>query len=469
MRKKDLPIIEALPIVDAGAEGMAVGRHNDMVVFVPWAAPGDVVKVQVTRKRKKYMEARLLEIVKPSEQRTQPWCQHFGVCGGCRWQHLDYSWQLHYKAKWIKDALQRLGKFEMPEPEPILPSPDTRFYRNKLEFTFSDRRYFHEGERADDPTIRPEGLGFHLPGRFDRILDIDYCFHQPEPSNAIRRAIKQFAFERNIPFQNLRNHGGGLRNLIIRNNLAGEFMVIVVFAELLQDADIELLTFLGENFPPIKALYYVVNQKVNDSIHDLEPVLFAGQPFIYEQMEDLRFRIGPLSFFQTNTRQALRLYQVVRDYAQLSGNEVVYDLYTGTGTIACFVAPWASRVIGIEYVEAAVKDAQVNAQENGLENLSFFSGDMAKVLNEEFMGAYGRPDVVITDPPRAGMHRDVVEQLLKALPQRIVYVSCNPATQARDVTLLSETYKVVKIQPVDMFPHTSHAENVMLLERKQTS
>lgn len=466
MRKKNFPVIEALPIVDAGAEGMAVGRHNDMVVFVPWAAPGDVVKVQVTRKRKKYLEARLLEVVKPSEQRTQPWCQHFGICGGCRWQHLDYSWQLHYKAKWIKNALQRLGKFEMPEPEPILASPDSRFYRNKLEFTFSDRRYLHEGERSDAPSMKTEGLGFHLPGRFDRILDIEHCYHQPEPSNAIRRAVKQFALERNIPFQNLRNHNGILRNLIIRNNLSGEFMVIVVFAA--PDLEIihELMNFLKENFPQIKSLYYVVNQKVNDTIHDLEPVLYAGQPFLYEQMETLRFRIGPLSFFQTNTRQALRLYQVVRDYAQLTGNEVVYDLYTGTGTIACFVAPRAARVVGIEYVEAAVKDAWVNAQENGLDNLSFFGGDIAKVLTGSFIEEHGKPDVVITDPPRAGMHPDVVAQLLKALPRRIVYVSCNPATQARDVTLLSEAYKVLKVQPVDMFPHTSHAENVMLLERR---
>lgn len=466
MRKKNLPVIDALEIVDAGAEGMAVGRYNDMVVFVPWAAPGDVVKVQVMRRRKKYMEARLLEIIRPSAQRAQPWCTHFGLCGGCRWQHLDYQWQLHYKAKWIKDALTRLGKFEMPEPEPILASPDTRFYRNKLEFTFSDRRFLHDHERAADPTLIKQGLGFHLPGRFDRILDIEYCYHQPEPSNAIRLALKDFALKKGFLFQNLRSHHGLLRNVIIRNNLAGEFMVIVVFAS--EDAYVieEVMRFLRDAFPQITSLYYVVNTKVNDTIHDLEPVLFSGQPFIYEYMEDLKFRIGPLSFFQTNTRQALRLYQVAREYAALSGSELVYDLYTGTGTIACFIAPHARKVVGIEYVEAAVKDAQINALENNLDNLSFFNGDMATVLSDEFFEAHGRPDVVITDPPRAGMHPAVIAQILKAAPQRIVYVSCNPATQARDVTLLDEAYRVAKVQPVDMFPHTSHAENVMLLMRR---
>ncbi len=463
MRKNNLPVIDALEIVDAGAEGMAVGRYNDMVVFVPWAAPGDVVKVQVIRRRKKFMEARLLEVIQPSAQRAQPWCKHFGICGGCRWQHVDYQWQLHYKAKWIKDALTRLGKFEMPEPEPIIASPDTRFYRNKLEFTFSDHRYLHDHEKAEDLTLTQQGLGFHLPGRFDRILDIEYCYHQPEPSNAIRLALKDFSLKKGILFQNLRTHQGLLRNLIIRNNLAGEFMVIVVFAS--EDVSVidEVMSFLKDTFPQITSLYYIVNTKVNDTIHDLNPVLFSGQPFIYEHMEDMKFRIGPLSFFQTNTRQALRLYQVAREYAALSGSEVVYDLYTGTGTIACFVAPHARKVIGIEYVDAAVKDAQINAQENQLDNLSFFSGDMAAVLNDEFLEIHGRPDVVITDPPRAGMHAAVVGQILKAAPRRIVYVSCNPATQARDVTMLADVYRVEKVQPVDMFPHTSHAENVMLL------
>ncbi|MEJ5301911.1 MAG: 23S rRNA (uracil(1939)-C(5))-methyltransferase RlmD [Bacteroidales bacterium] len=463
MRKKNLPLIEALEIVDAGAEGMAVGRFNDMVVFVPWAAPGDVVKVQVTRKRKKYMEARLLEVIQPSPQRTRPWCSHFGICGGCRWQHLDYQWQLYYKAKWVKDALIRLGKFEMPEPEPILASPDIQYYRNKLEYTFSDRRYLHGHEKADDINIKQDGLGFHLPGRFDRILDIDYCYHQPEPSNAIRLALKDFALKNGIPFQNLKSHNGLLRNVIIRNNQEGEFMVIVVFSAKDNDNISKVMQFLKDSFPQIHSLYYVVNTKVNDTLYDLEPVLYSGQPFIYETLENLRFRIGPLSFFQTNTRQALRLYQVAREYAGLSGQELVYDLYTGTGTIACFVAPYARKVVGIEYVEAAVRDAEINARENNLRNVSFFSGDMASVLNDFFMELHGKPDVVITDPPRAGMHPDVVGQILKASPQRIVYVSCNPATQARDVSLLSENYRVERVQPVDMFPHTSHAENVMLL------
>ena len=463
MRKKNLPLIEALEIVDAGAEGMAVGRFNDMVVFVPWAAPGDVVKVQVTRKRKKYMEARLLEVIQPSPQRTRPWCSHFGICGGCRWQHLDYQWQLYYKAKWVKDALIRLGKFEMPEPEPILASPDIQYYRNKLEYTFSDRRYLHGHEKADDINIKQDGLGFHLPGRFDRILDIDYCYHQPEPSNAIRLALKDFALKNGIPFQNLKSHNGLLRNVIIRNNQEGEFMVIVVFSAKDNDNISKVMQFLKDSFPQIHSLYYVVNTKVNDTLYDLEPVLYSGQPFIYETLENLRFRIGPLSFFQTNTRQALRLYQLAREYAALNGQELVYDLYTGTGTIACFVAPNARKVVGIEYVEAAVRDAEINARENDLRNVSFCSGDMASVLNDSFMELHGKPDVVITDPPRAGMHPDVVGQILKASPQRIVYVSCNPATQARDVSLLSENYRVERVQPVDMFPHTSHAENVMLL------
>ncbi|NLH51989.1 MAG: 23S rRNA (uracil(1939)-C(5))-methyltransferase RlmD, partial [Bacteroidales bacterium] len=447
MRKKNLPLIEALEIVDAGAEGMAVGRFNDMVVFVPWAAPGDVVKVQVTRKRKKYMEARLLEVIQPSPQRTRPWCSHFGICGGCRWQHLDYQWQLYYKAKWVKDALIRLGKFEMPEPEPILASPDIQYYRNKLEYTFSDRRYLHGHEKADDINIKQDGLGFHLPGRFDRILDIDYCYHQPEPSNAIRLALKDFALKNGIPFQNLKSHNGLLRNVIIRNNQEGEFMVIVVFSAKDNDNISKVMQFLKDSFPQIHSLYYVVNTKVNDTLYDLEPVLYSGQPFIYETLENLRFRIGPLSFFQTNTRQALRLYQVAREYAGLSGQELVYDLYTGTGTIACFVAPYARKVVGIEYVEAAVRDAEINARENNLRNVSFFSGDMASVLNDFFMELHGKPDVVITDPPRAGMHPDVVGQILKASPQRIVYVSCNPATQARDVSLLSENYRVERVQP----------------------
>lgn len=463
MRKKNLPLIESLEIVDAGAEGMAVGRFNDMVVFVPWAAPGDVVKVQVMRKRKKHMEARLLEVVQPSPQRTRPWCSHFGICGGCRWQHLDYHWQLYYKAKWVKDALIRLGKFEMPEPEPILASPDIQYYRNKLEYTFSDRRYLHGHEKADDINIKQDGLGFHLPGRFDRILDIDYCFHQPEPSNAIRLALKDFALKNGIPFQNLKSHNGLLRNVIIRNNQEGEFMVIVVFSAEDNDNISKVMQFLKDSFAQIHSLYYVVNTKVNDTLYDLEPVLYSGQPFIYETLESLRFRIGPLSFFQTNTRQALRLYQLAREYAALNGQELVYDLYTGTGTIACFVAPHARKVVGIEYVEAAVRDAEINARENDLRNVSFCSGDMASVLNDSFMELHGKPDVVITDPPRAGMHPDVVGQILKASPQRIVYVSCNPATQARDVSLLSENYRVERVQPVDMFPHTSHAENVMLL------
>lgn len=466
MRKKNLPLITDMEITDAGAEGMAVGRWNEMVVFVPWAVPGDVVNVQVIRRRKKYMDARLLEVVRPSPRRIRPYCSHFGLCGGCRWQNMDYPSQLHFKAKWVNDALRRLGKFAMPEPLPIAEAKETRFYRNKLEYTFSNRRYLMAGENIDDPAVIPQGLGFHLPGRFDRILGIETCYHQPEPSNAIRLWLRDFSLQQGFVFQDLRSHNGLLRNVILRNNLAGDFLVIVVFGEDHPDSIQLLMSGLRDAFPAIQSLYYTVNTKPNDSINDLELHHFSGSRVIIETIGGLKFRIGPVSFFQTNTAQTSRLYEITRQFCNLSGHEVVYDLYSGTGTIACYVAGMAKKVVGVEYVEDAVADARINASLNQIGNASFFAGDMARVLTEDFFAANGHPDVIITDPPRAGMHPLVVEQILKAAPARIVYVSCNPATQARDVTLLSEAYEVKAVQPVDMFPHTSHVENVMLLGRK---
>ncbi|HNQ59628.1 MAG TPA: 23S rRNA (uracil(1939)-C(5))-methyltransferase RlmD [Bacteroidales bacterium] len=466
MRNRNLPIIERLEITDAGAEGMAVGRFQDMVIFVPWAVPGDIVDVRVVRKRKRFWEARLIRIIKESENRRKPWCSHFGICGGCRWQNMDYSTQLFYKAKWVNDTLLRLGKFEFPEPLPILGSPGKVSYRNKMEFTFSNRRFLDEGENADDPEITLQALGLHLPDRFDRVLDIQHCYLQPESSNKIRLAVKRFALEHGLVFQDLVTHHGFLRNLIIRNNQEGDYMVIMVFGEYQPEPIHLLMDFLKETFTEIKSLYYLINTKANDSFSELEPILYAGQEVIIEEMDDLKFRISPLSFFQTNILQTKCLYKVAMDFVELKAHEIVYDLYTGTGTIACFVAKHCQKVIGIEYVERAIEDARMNARMNSIENVEFLSGDVLQIMNQDFIAKYGFPDVIITDPPRSGMHPQVVKRMLDILPSRIVYISCNPATQARDVSLLSEKYHVRKVQPIDMFPHTSHVENVMLLERK---
>ncbi|HAW58149.1 MAG TPA: 23S rRNA (uracil(1939)-C(5))-methyltransferase RlmD [Bacteroidales bacterium] len=465
MRHKNLPIIEKLEITDAGAEGMAVGRFRDIVIFVPWVVPGDIVDVQILRKKKKFWEARLLRIIKESENREKPWCSHFGICGGCRWQNMDYSTQLFYKSKWVKDSLLRLGKFKFPEPLPIIGSPQTISYRNKMEFTFSNRRFLNEGENANDPEIKLQALGLHLPGRYDRVLDLKYCYHQPESSNKIRLAVKNFALEHGLDFQDLFSHQGFLRNLIIRNNQEGDYMVIMVFGEYQPESIYLVMDFLKETFAEIKSLYYIINTKANDSFSELEPILYAGQEVIYEQIENLKFRIGPLSFFQTNTSQAKRLYQIARDDAGLQGHETVYDLYTGTGTIACFLAQNCQKVIGIEQVEKAIDDARMNAIINGIENVEFIEGDVLQIFDRDFIEKNGSPDVIITDPPRSGMHPQVVKRILDILPSRIVYISCNPATQARDVSWLSEKFHVEKVQPIDMFPHTSHVENVMLLDR----
>jgi 23S rRNA (uracil1939-C5)-methyltransferase len=460
-------IIENVEIIDAGAEGNAIARYNDMVIFVPFVVPGDVCDVRIVSRKRRFYEGRAIKFHRYSSDRVEPFCNHFGTCGGCRWQSMAYAEQLRYKQKQVSDNFSRIGHLEYPEIRPILASANTEFYRNKLEYTFSPFRWLSPDEMGIDPAERDmDALGFHIPGMFDRIVDIEKCWLQPEPTNEIRLAVKLFAKSKGLLFYDIRKFKGDLRNLIIRNSNTGGLMVIMVFGTDSTEVIDLVMNFLAERFPQITSLYYVVNQKHNDTIGDLEPVLFKGEAVMTEQMENLRFRIGPLSFFQTNSAQALELYKIVRDFAGLKGGEVIYDLYTGTGTIANFLASGASKVIGIEYVDSAVKDAEVNSTINNIENTAFFAGDMVKVLTPEFIAEHGKPDVVITDPPRAGMHEKVVLRILEAEPLRIVYVSCNPATQARDLGLLKERYKIVAIQPVDMFPHTHHVENVCMLELK---
>lgn len=459
--------IENLEIVDAGSEGKAVGKHEGMAVFVPFVVPGDIVNVKVYKKKKGYAESRLLSIVKPSQDRVGAKCSHFGLCGGCKWQMLNYQTQLHYKQKQVNDNFAHLGKFDYPEPLPIISSDKQYYYRNKLEFTFSGLRWLDDAdmELQKTTTLETRGVGFHIPGKFDKILDINHCYLQEDPSNAIRMAVKEYGIEHNLSFYNARAHEGLLRNIIIRTSSTGELMVIMIFGSESEEVK-PMMDFLADRFPEITSLQYVINTKLNDTITDLDIILFKGKPFIMERMEDLQFKIGPVSFYQTNSEQAYNLYKVTRDFAQIKADDVVYDLYTGTGTIANFVARQAKRVVGIEYVESAIEDAKENSQLNNIHNTSFFAGDMAKVLTPDFVNKNGNPDIVITDPPRAGMHTKVIEQLLEVAPKRIVYVSCNPATQARDITLLSDKYNVMKVQPVDMFPHTQHVENVVLLELK---
>lgn len=466
-RKKPLPFIEKITIQRTAAEGKAIARYNDVVVFVPFAIPGDVVDLQVLKKRKNHMEAKVVKYHEYSPNRVEPFCEHFGVCGGCKWQVLPYTDQLKHKQQEVFDALTRIGKLELPSPEPILESPKTQQYRNKLEFTFSAHRWLTKEELLTGEQDS-NALGFHIPGLFDKILDIKNCYLQPEPSNKIRLALKEFTTLKNYSYYSQRSNQGFLRNVIIRTSSTGENMVLVVFGEDNLSGIHDVLDFIDNKFQgEITSLQYTINAKVNDSYTDLQMVLYKGTPFIYEEMEGLRFKIGPKSFYQTNSDQALRLYSVVREYANLSGNEIVYDLYTGTGTIACFIARGAAKVIGIEYVEAAVEDARFNAKANSIEHAHFYSGDMKDVLNEAFIGLNGRPDVIITDPPRAGMHTNVIEAIKFCHPKKIVYVSCNPATQARDVELLKDMYRVARWRPVDMFPHTHHVENIVLLEKIQ--
>lgn len=458
-------IIENIEILDAGAEGKAIARYNDMVVFVPFVVPGDVCDIRIVSKKRRFYEGRAIRFHHLSDQRVDPVCEHFGTCGGCKWQNMIYERQLFYKQKQVSDNFSRIGHLDFPEILPIVPSGETEFYRNKLEYTFSTHRWLS----ADEMDIEPEerdmnALGFHIPAMFDRVLDINKCWLQAEPTNLIRLGVKQFAKEKGLSFYDIRNFTGDLRNLIIRSSNTDDLMVIMVFGTDNEEVIEEMMKYLSSAFSQITSLYYVVNQKHNDTINDLEPKLYSGEAFITEKMEDLQFRIGPLSFFQTNSKQAYKLYSITREFAALTGNELVYDLYTGTGTIANFIAHQAKKVIGIEYIEPAVSDARLNSSLNNLDNTAFFAGDMVKILTPEFIEENGRPDVIITDPPRAGMHEKVVQRIMEAEPEKIVYVSCNPATQARDISLMVSKYRISKVQPVDMFPHTQHVENVCLLE-----
>lgn len=466
-RKKDHPLLEKVRITDIGSEGNALARVDKLVVFVPMLIPGDVADIRIIKKRKKYLEGRVVKFHEYSADRVEPKCHHFGVCGGCKWQHLPYQLQLQYKEKQVRDNIIRIGKCELPDIKPIIESSDIFRYRNKLEYTFSARRWLTNEEIASGNKYEKEdALGFHIPGLFSKVLDIEECHLQPEPTNKIRNGVREYAHRNNLQFFDISDQEGFLRNLIIRNSLEGNVMVIVVFYHDDEEKRIGLLDFLDSQFPQISSLFYVINSKGNDSINDQTPVLYKGDGYLVEEMEGLKFRIGPKSFYQTNTKQALTMYRVVKDFAGLSGKEIVYDLYSGTGTIANFLAGKAKKVIGIEYIDEAVKDAIINSEINNIRNTLFFSGDMKNILSGDFLKKNGKPDVIITDPPRAGMHNDVLNTIIKAAPDKIVYVSCNPATQARDINLLSEDYIIDDVQPIDMFPHTHHVENVVLLKSR---
>ena len=463
-RKKHDIILENVLIEAVAAEGKAIAKVDGTVVFVQFAVPGDIVDVRITKKKKNYMEGCILRIVKPSEKRLEPFCSHFGVCGGCKWQPLPYEMQLQAKQQQVYDQLVRIGHLDIPEIQPIIPSEKTVFYRNKLEFTFSSRRWIEAGEDPESLTpAERQGLGFHVGRFFDKVLDIKHCWLQEEPSDNIRLFIKRYALEHNLEFFDIREHRGFLRNMIVRNNLKGDVMLILCFYHEDAAARTALLDAVSDAFPRITSLWYVINGKANDSISDLDCILYKGEDAIYEEMEGLRFKIGPKSFYQTNSLQAYRLYSTARDFADLKGNETVYDLYTGTGTIAQFISKHAAKVIGIEYVPEAIADARTNAENNGITNCEFFAGDMKNVLTPEFIEEHGKPDVIILDPPRAGIHPDVAGVILDAAPERIVYVSCNPASQARDLAILAEKYEITAVRPVDMFPHTHHVENVCAL------
>jgi len=466
-RRKELPLLEKVRITDIGSEGNALARVDNLVVFVPMLIPGDVVDIKVIRKRKKYLEGVVLQFHEYSPDRIAARCIHFGVCGGCKWQHLPYKLQLYYKEKQVRDNLIRIGKIELPDISPIIGSSEIFLYRNKLEYTFSDKRWLTKEEVISDKKFEKEdALGFHIPGLFDKVLDIEECHLQPQPSNSIKNAVRQYSHDNNLEFFDLREQKGFLRNIVIRNSLEGKVMVIVVFFH--DDAERRngLLEFLASSFPQITSLMYIINSKRNDSLSDQNPILYKGDDHLVEEMDGLKFRVGPKSFYQTNTRQALELYRIARDFAGLTGKEIVYDLYTGTGTIANYLAAFAKKVIGIEYVDEAVQDARLNSEINGINNTVFFFGDMKDILSETFFTSNGNPDVIITDPPRAGMHEEVIKIIAAERPEKIVYISCNPATQSRDIQLLSDTYSVVAVQPVDMFPHTHHVENVVLLKRR---
>ena len=465
VRKKTDLLLENVLIESVAAEGKALAHAGDgTVVFVEFAVPGDIVNIRVFKKKKNYMEGFITEIVKPSPERLEPFCSHFGVCGGCRWQPLQYSMQLEAKQQQVWDQLVRIGHLDIPEISPILPSDRTMFYRNKLEYSFSSKRWILQDEDASSLSEQERcGLGFHVSKFFDKVLDIKQCWLQAEPSNAIRLFIKDYALKHGLEFYDIRENRGFLRNMFIRTTEDGQVMLILIFAY--EDAPVRkaMLDAVAEAFPQITSLYYIVNTKLNDSISDQECILYKGDDSIYEKMEGLSFKIGPKSFYQTNSPQAYKLYSVAREFAGLTGSETVYDLYTGTGTIAQFVSGKAAKVIGIEYVPEAIEDAKENARRNGITNCSFFAGDMKDILTKNFIREHGRPDVIILDPPRAGIHPDVAKVILDAAPERMVYVSCNPASQARDLAILKEKYEITAVQPVDMFPHTQHVENVCAL------
>ena len=467
-RRNKKQVFTNVEVIDAGAKGKTVAKAPDgKVIFLPNAVPGDVVDIQTFKKRKAYYEGKAIAFHKLSNKRTEPVCEHFGTCGGCKWQHMAYEHQLYYKQKEVTNNLTRLGHIELPKVTPILGSKKQYFYRNKMEFSFSDSRWLTQEEiNSDNDLGDRNALGFHIPGMWDKILDVKQCHLQADPSNAIRNAVKEFAVENNLEFFNTRNQTGLLRTLMIRTTSIGEIMVLIQF---FKEDNIKrelLLDFISKKFPQITSLQYVINEKANDTIYDQEVICYSGRDYIFEEMEDLKFKINAKSFYQTNSEQAYELYKIARDFAGLTGNELVYDLYTGTGTIAQFVAKQAKKIVGIESVPDAIFAAKENAQLNNITNVDFYVGDMKNVFNQEFINTHGKPDVIITDPPRDGMHKDVVNQILNISPQKIVYVSCNSATQARDLALMNDMYKVTKTQAVDMFPQTHHVENVVLLERR---
>lgn len=454
---------EDITIIDIAEEGKGVAKSDDFVIFVDKGVPGDIADVEVYRRKKNFGEGKITELKKPSEYRTEAFCEHFGTCGGCKWQHMTYAAQLKFKQKSVADALTRIAKIDVDGMAPIVPSPADKYYRNKLEYTFSNKRWLNDGENRTDEALNMNALGFHIPGRFDKILDIHHCWLQAEPSNTLRNRIRDFVIKHDYRFYDLKAHSGTLRNLIIRTSSTGETMVIVVFAFADEQEIKQLMGFINGEFPEITSLLYIINQKKNDTIFDQEVIAYRGPEFIYEEMEGIKFRIGPKSFYQTNSIQALKLYEITRDFAGFKGDELVYDLYTGAGTIANFIARSVKKVVGIEYVPSAIEDAKINSAINNISNTKFFAGDMKDVLAADFVAEHGKPYVIITDPPRAGMHPDVVNRLMEIEAPKIVYVSCNAATQARDLLVLKEKYDTVKIQPVDMFPHTQHVENVVLL------
>ena len=463
-------IYEKVEIIDAGSEGKAIARVNDLVIFVPFVVPGDVVDIEIVRKKKSYLEGKATRFYLFSEKRTEPFCSHFGICGGCRWQSMKYSEQLYYKQKQVLDSLTRIGKIPSPLILPILPSEKTTFYRNKLEYTFSNHRWFTSDEKNIDPSpAKSNALGFHIPLLFDRVLDINACYLQEEPSNSIRLEVKRYAIENGLSFYDVRKWEGLLRNLLIRSSNTGDLMVILVFNYFEKETLFQMLNHIQEKFPEISSLFYVINPKKNDIINDLPSRLFYGKPYIIEKMtafrsnKELQFKVGPVSFFQTNSQQAANLYRIAAEFGNFKGNEIVYDLYTGTGTIASYISGAVRQVIGIESVPAAIQDAIENAKFNGITNTEFITGEAEKVLTPEFYETQKKPEIIITDPPRSGMHEKVINAMLRIAPEKIVYISCNPATQARDIALLNEGYTLEKCQPVDMFPHTQHLENVALL------